>query len=58
MDNWLRTFGGDDEEIFAPGDLTGDLVVGGGDLIEHRGPVGTGVRPGQLYAPLRLPFGR
>ena len=56
MDNGLRLLGGDDEQMLAFGDFSGDFVVGGGNLFEHRGPVGLGVRPSQLYAPLWFPF--
>ena len=46
----------DNQQLLAPGDFTGHLFVGGRNLIEHRRPVCTSMWPGQLDAPLWLPF--
>ena len=46
------------QQRFAPTDLTGHLLIGSRNLLQHRCPISMLVRPGQLHTHLRFPFCR
>lgn len=54
----LFGIGCDNEQRFSFRNLSGDVGKALFYLIEHFSPVGIGVRPSELYARLRIPFGR
>ena len=59
MEEWeSRIRWTNNEQFLTKGNLSSNLFVGGDNLVEHRSPIGAGMRPRQLHSPLGLPFGR